>query len=66
LKQEHFKDLINESQSFKNYSNMHNNNQRNFYGNQTSESRLPPRAPLDKIYGNLGDVVAYEEKIIEQ
>ena len=42
------------------------NNQRNFYGNQTSESRLPPRGQLDKIYGNLGDVVAYEEKIIEQ
>jgi hypothetical protein len=40
-------------------------NQRNFHGNQTSESRLPPRAPLEKVYGNLGDVVAYEERIIE-
>jgi hypothetical protein len=27
---------------------------------------LPPKAPLEKVYGNLGDVVAYEERIIEQ
>jgi hypothetical protein len=62
LKQEHFKDLINESKN----QFVQSNHQRNYQGNQTSESRLPPRAPLEKVYGNLGDVVAYEERIIEQ
>jgi hypothetical protein len=34
---------------------------------QKQEQKLPPRPPLEKIYGNLGDVVSYEERqIMEQ
>jgi len=28
------------------------------------DKKLPPRPPLEKVYGNLGDVVSYEERQI--
>ena len=51
LKQEHFKDIINE-----------NNNSSIQPRTKQSEKKVPPSRPgVDKIYGNLGDVVNYEE-----
>ena len=40
----------------------------NQYVYQQSDSRMPHHRsinPLEKIYGNLKDVVAYEERLIE-
>ena len=48
LKQEHFKDIISEG-----------NTKAKTIG--TTDKKLPSRPGMDKIYGNLGDVVNYEE-----
>ncbi len=74
LKQEHFKDIIGINahssselmmQRPQHQLGVRNNN----YGhNQTqSDARLPPRPQqIEKVYGNLGDIVSYEEKVLEQ
>jgi hypothetical protein len=28
------------------------------------DKRIPPKPPIERVYGNLGDVVNYEEKHI--
>ena len=67
LKQEHFKDIINESHSRVRYAGGHSNlgGARNTSGMNTVMG-LPPRPQLEKVYGNLNDIVSYEERHIEQ
>lgn len=33
---------------------------------QSSEKKLPQRANVEKIYGNVGDVVNYEEQMLKE
>mmetsp|Transcript_43829 Transcript_43829/g.42334 ORF Transcript_43829/g.42334 Transcript_43829/m.42334 type:complete len:206 (+) Transcript_43829:552-1169(+) len=77
LKQEHFRDIMSSSQggrpgdsskdlgkapvSFANIGNriVEGPKQKQ---HQTVDKKLPPKPTMEKVYGNLGDVVQYEEK----